>query len=303
MYKTYFKTNRPTISDSSIKTYSTLINSLGKKLNIKIEKPIDIIENIDPILKFYENVPYNTRKTNLAAIISFIDDGSSESKEVLKILRKVLTNDVELYNKGLELQEKTENEIANWIEWGDVLDRYKAFEKEVAPLWRLKKEELTKDYINKLKTFVLLSCYVLIPPRRALDYTAFKIRNIDEIKDNYMKKRNFVFNNYKTAKTYGKGVVPIDFKLYSIIKKWIVINPSDWLIPASNNNRKPISVPQLTNLLNSFFDKKVSVNMLRHSFLTHIYKDMPDLKTMKDTAKGMGHSIEKALEYVKKEKS
>lgn len=300
MLENYLKKNRPDISSSTIKTYVSTIKSLGKKLNIKIENPSDVIDNIDTILKFYDNIAYTTRKAHMASLISFIDDNSEKSKKALVKLRQVLSKDVTEYNKYLETQDKTDKQKDNWIEWSDVLDRYKAFEKEVAPLWKLKKDEISKSNYNKLKMFVLLSCYVLIPPRRALDYTAFKIRNIDESKDNYMKKRAFVFNNYKTARTYGKNEVPVDYKLYSIIKKWIALNDSDWLITGNNNNMKAITVPQLTNMLNNFFDKKISVNMLRHSFLSHLYKDIPDLKDMKETADSMGHSLSQAFEYVKK---
>jgi integrase len=300
MLEDYFKKNRPNITLSSIKTYAATLKSLAKKLNMKIEKPDDIIDNADAIIKYYEDIPYTARKSHFSAMISFIDNGGEKAKNVLEKLRKILMKDQKQYETFLENQTKTEKQKDNWIEWPDVLERYKAFEKEVAPLWKLKKDEINKSSFNKLKMFVLLSCYVLIPPRRALDYAAFKIRNINETKDNYMKKRNFIFNNYKTAKTYGKNEVPIDYKLYSIMKKWIDINPSEWLITGNNNNMKAITVSQLTNMLNNFFDKKISVNMLRHSFLTHMYKDIPELKNMNKVADAMGHSVDQALEYVKK---
>ena len=301
MFETYFKNNRPKITASSIKTYTATIKSLSKKIDLKIEKPSDVIDNMDKIMKFYEGVPYSSRKSHLAALISFVDDDKDKTRPVVARLRSVLAKDVDEYNKQIDSQEMTEKQKENWIDWNDVLERYKAFEREVVPLWKLSKDELTKAHYNKLKMFVLISCYVLIPPRRALDYVAFKIRNVNEARDNYMKKRNFIFNTYKTAKTYGKNEVPIDYKLYSIVKKWIALNPSDYLITGNNNNMKPITAPQLTNMLNNFFDKKISVNMLRHSFLTHLYKDIPNLKGMKETADAMGHSVGQALEYVKKE--
>jgi integrase len=58
---------------------------------------------------------------------------------------------------------------------------------------------------------------------------------------------------------------------------------------------------QITTMLNaSFKPKKVSVNMLRHAFLTHYYNGkMPSLEDMTETAKEMGHSVEQALKYIK----
>jgi hypothetical protein len=301
VYDKYFKNNRPSISINSIKTYSGHIRNLAKKMDIKIDSPTDIFDNIDAVLKFYDDIPYTTRKAHISGLISFIDDDSKESKPALEKLRSVLIKDVDQYKTYIDSQEKSMSQNENWIEWNEVIRRYKVFEKEVLPLWRLKPEDVNKGNYNKLQMFVLISCYVLIPPRRALDLTAFKIRNVDETKDNYMKGKNFVFNNYKTSKTYGKNEVPIDTKLHSIIKKWMKVNTSDWLLNGANHKSKPISSPQLNNFLNNFFDKRVSVNLLRHSFLTHLYKDMPDLKDMKETAEAMGHSVSQALEYIKKD--
>lgn len=299
-YDKFFKENKPSLAINSIKSYSASLRKLAKETGIKIENPKDVIDNIDKIVKSYDDMKYNSRKTHVSALISFIDNGSSESKKALEKLRKMLFSDVNSYNEYVASQKKSETQDENWVPWEEVIKRYQAFEKEVAPLWKLKEDELSKANYNKLKMFVLLSCYVLIPPRRALDYIEFKIRNINETKDNFMKNKKFIFNNYKTAKTYGKNEVEISPKLHSIIKKWIAINPSDYLITGNNDKMKAISAPQLTNMLNSFFDKRVSVNLLRHSFLTNLYKDMPDLKDMKETASSMAHSMDQAFEYVKK---
>jgi len=284
---------------NTIKSYSATLRGLSKKIGL-VSSPKDIISNIDQIIKSYDDVKYSSRKTHMSALISFIDDGSDESKKSIDKLRKIVIDDSEAYDKFINSQEKSISQSDNWIEWNDVITRYLAFEKEVAPLWKLKKEEFSKGNFNKLKIFVLLSCFVLIAPRRSLDYTSFKIRNYDVTKDNFMKGKKFVFNAYKTAKTYGKNEVPINSKLYSIIKRWTLINPSEYLLTGNNDRHKPISSPQLTNLLNTFFDRRISVNILRHSFLTNLYKDMPDLQDMKNQASDMGHSIAQALEYVKK---
>jgi len=299
IYDKIFKMNRPNISMNTIKSYSGTLRGLSKKIGL-ISSPKDIIDNIDMIIKSYEDDKYSTRKTHMSALISFIDDGSDENKKSIDKLRKIVIDDSEAYDKFINSQEKSSSMSTNWIEWDDVIKRYLAFEKEVSPLWKLKNEDFSKSNFNKLKLFVLLSCYVLIPPRRSLDYTSFKIRNYDATKDNFMKGKRFIFNAYKTAKTYGKNEVVINSKLYSIIKRWTLINPSDYLLTGNNDRHKPISSPQMTNLLNTFFDMRISVNILRHSFLTNLYKDMPDLQDMKDKASDMGHTVAQALEYVKK---
>jgi len=297
IYDKFFKMNRPDISISTIKSYSATIRGLMKKMGIVIETPKDIIKNVDKVIEAYTDVKYNSRKTHISALISFIDDNSDESRVAVNKLRKIMIEDIGLYNKFIDSQEKSDTQRGNWVEWTDVIKRYQAFEKEVIPLWKLLPEELSKNNFNKMKMYVLLSCYILIPPRRSLDYVCFKIRDINITKDNFMRGRKFIFNTYKTSSTYGLTEVEIPQKLYSIIKKWTVINPSEYLITGNNDKLKAISSPQLTNMLNSFFDKRVSVNILRHSFLTNLYKDLPDLKNI---AKDMGHEVSTALEYVKK---
>jgi hypothetical protein len=84
----------------------------------------------------------------------------------------------------------------------------------------LKINTLNKAQFNLLQSFILLSLYVLIPPRRSTDYTAFKIRNFDtspQSTDNYMinlnrsKKKNssFIFNTYKNSHKMGRQIIPI----------------------------------------------------------------------------------------------
>ena len=142
--------------------------------------------------------------------------------------------------------------------------------------------------------------FILINPRRSMDMVHFKLRNIDKSVDNYMdaKTNKLIFNQYKTAKTYSTQEIPLPKELKKIITKWMTINKSDYLIPDSKDGIS--SSNKITNMFYKFFQKKVSVNMLRHSKITNLYKDIPPLQEMKERAKNMGHSLEEALTYVKK---
>ena len=40
--------------------------------------------------------------------------------------------------------------------------------------------------------------------------------------------------------------------------------------------------------------------MLRHIYLTNVYKNMPKINQMQDLANEMGHSVSTALEYIKR---
>ena len=131
-------------------------------------------------------------------------------------------------------------------------------------------------------------------PRRSLDFVDFRIENVDKKKDNYLERNEMVFNSYKTAKTYGQQRVTIPIKMKNILRKWIKVNPTPYLLFDRNYN--PLSSVKLNQRLNKIFDgKKISVNALRHSFLTEKYGDISE--DMAD----MGSSLKMVATYGKKD--
>ena len=125
-----------------------------------------------------------------------------------------------------------------------------------------------------------------------------KIRNYDVKIDNYYKANKFYFNKYKTVKTYGLQVLDVPKELNNVLKKWIKINTNDYMIYSSNSNK--LSCPQITRILNKIFGKKISTSMLRHIYLTNVYKDVPQINKMENLANEMGHSVSTAMEYIKR---
>jgi len=141
---------------------------------------------------------------------------------------------------------------------------------------------------------------VLIPPRRSLDYALMKVKNYDVKTDNYLKNGSMYFNQYKTAKTYGEQKLKLPTDLLEYIKKWNKFQCNDYLL--FNNNKSHLTSSQITKRLNKIFGKKVSVDILRHVYLSNYYKDIPKLKDMLQLATDMSHSINTQLtQYVKKD--
>jgi integrase len=127
-----------------------------------------------------------------------------------------------------------------------------------------------------------------------------KIKDFKEDEDNYFKKDVFTFNKYKTArfKQFGEQTVKLPKELLKIIKKWNKLNPTEYLLFDSQKNK--LSPTKLTQRLNKILGKKASINILRHSFLSDKYKNLPSLLELEDEAKEMGHSLKEHLEYIKK---
>lgn len=296
-----FQKNRPHLSMGSIKTYMSVLRSLGREIHIPIDTPEDIVNNKDKILDYFKDMNYKTRKTRLAGLIVYIEGLKDEkSKEVVNEFKKIMMKDGEAYQTELSTQTLSDKQKDGWIDWNEVLEQYKQLEKEVS--YYKTSTNLNKNQFRRVELYVLLSCLVLIPPRRSTDYTMFKIRNEDN-EHNYMevkgKKAYFVFNVYKTAKRYGQEKVEIPNTLKKIIQRWKEINSSDYLLLNTKMN-KPINTTQLNGMLNDYFNKPLSTSLLRHIYLTNKYKDIPALQDMQKTAEEMGHSVPQALEYIKK---
>jgi len=297
--------NRPNLTLSSIKTYMSIINKTSRDINGKLEKPDDIIEHHKEILESLMTYKPNIRKTKLSAFIVVLDqkdDTPDDVKEIIDNYRKQLFADADDVDKDEKKQKLTESQEKNYITWDEVLKIYENLRTEAEPLFKL--ENLNKKQYNKLQEFVLLSLYVLTPPRRSLDYAQFKIKSIDESTDNYMtvkgrkKEGTLVFNAYKNSKRLGKQEVKISNALRNIIQKWMLKNPNEYLITTNTGNR--IEQPRVNLMLNNIFNKNIGSSLLRHIYLTHKYGDV-DLEEMEKTTHEMGNSeIERTLKYVKK---
>ena len=296
--------NRPHLAISSAKTYVSIIRNLSKQMNIDLSTPDKVINHTDDIVEHFKDLEPKLRKTRLSALIVFLDNPKEITEDALKtmdIFRKQMMKDGAEYSRELRLQEKTPKQEDGWMDWNDIIANYKNLEKEVS--YFKTQTSLTKQQFKRVQMFVLLSCLLLIPPRRSTDYVMFKIRNEDINKDNFMetkgRKSYFVFNTYKTAKKYGKETIEIPTALKNIINRWKLINKNDYLLVNSNMDKK-INATQLNSMLYDYFNKPLSTSLIRHIFLSEKYKNVPALQEMQKTADEMGHSLTQALEYVKK---
>jgi hypothetical protein len=93
-------------------------------------------------------------------------------------------------------------------------------------------------------------------------------------------------------------VLDIPKELKSILKKWMKINPTDWLL--FDMNLEPLTSIKLNQRLNKIFGKKTGVNLLRHSYLTDRFTDHTEKqKEAEQTMTDMGSSINQLQLYVK----
>jgi hypothetical protein len=297
---------RPNLSQSSIKTYMSNINTTARDLQKELSTTTDIIENYKEILEYLKKFTPIVRKTKLSAFIVTLDEkekNSDEVKNILAEMREQLYKDAEEVDNDDSKQKLTKSQESNYITWDEVMDKYEQLRIESEPLFKLK--NLTKKQFQTLQNFVLMSMYVLTPPRRSMDYTEFKLRNYDKEKDNYMvltgkkKQPELIFNTFKNASRLGQQRLKISNQLRNIIMKWMDKNPHDYLLVGSKGDTK-ISQPKLNLYLNNIFGKNIGSSLLRHIYLTSKYSDV-NLEDLQETTAAIGNSdISRTLKYVRK---
>lgn len=286
---TIIKNKCPNLSESSIITYSSILRNLYKKIFGDEEIDFDKFEDTKTILGYLSDIEPSKRKTLLSALYAI----TSNDK-----YRKNMMKDIKVYEKDISKQEKTKTQSDNWLSETDIQETLNKYEADSKLIY--KKKIHNKNDLQDIQNYIIL-CLLsgrYIAPRRNLDYVNFKIKNIDKDEDNYIDGSSFKFNSYKTKKTYGTQTVKIPVKLKNILTKWIAINPTDYLLFDSSENK--LSSVKLNQRLNKFFGRKAGVNALRHSYLTtHFGSVDKDIDDVKKTMSAMGSSLNMLKNYVK----
>jgi len=297
--------HKPDISASSKKLYT---HNLTKLNGGKAITNLNFLSKEDIEAKLTALKP-NTRRTYLIAIVSSLKDRPEAKYKKLYTKFYAQLNDL---NKELKNNtEKTPKVKENWIEQESVTDKQKSLE-EILPKIEGKKK-LTEDEYNQLLQLVVVSLYTLQNPRRNKDYTDMLIVKVvpEDTEFNYLDltKMEWVFNNYKTKKTYQQKVVPIGDELKPILEAYFRFHPQAKLIKKKKIvdkipfleyfDGKPLNTStDMTRMLNKIFGKKIGCSMLRAINLTSKYGDT--LEQLKADVADMGTSVDTATNnYIK----
>jgi len=285
------KENRPNLSESSVKTYKNVITCLYRTLRGTAEMDHKFFTtHVKDVMAHLQTVKYNVRKTILSALVALT------TGDVHHTYRTQMMEDAHKYNALQKENLMTGVQRANWIPWSEVEETLEKLKKKVDYIW--KEKSPSRAEMMNLQKYVLLACYVLIPPRRAMDFCKMKFRHFDKEKDNYYEKGTFYFRQYKTAKFTGLETKKVPKSLEALIKKWFAFRKDEDLM-FSDFMGSELSSSQVTKILNGIFGKAISINQLRHIYITE--KEAPIFQQLEDTAKDMGHSVAQARLYVKKE--
>ena len=289
------KANREKLGDSSLNTYSSILSSLCKQM--KGEQNIKwFSDDITKILEHLSSSADNKRKTVLSALYVLTK---------LPQYHDLMIVDCKRVNEAYKQQKMSVTQKDNWLPYADIVKTYRSLYGIALPMLQNKSPIDMKPIQQCMLLALCGGIYESLPPRRATDYAMMKYKNFNKDTENYWdaKKSSFVFNIYKTVKFYGRQEIKItDKELVDLIKKYIKLpNPTDYFFYGKTG--EPWKQPQVTQHLNVIFaPDKVSVDLLRHAFITNFYsKGMPSLDAINTLCYKMAHNLSTQLQYIKTE--
>lgn len=281
-------------------------------LNGKVPfKNLAFLRNTEGITAKVNEYAPSTQKTVLATIVSALEFFKTKApyKKSFDYYGNLLKQKKE--EGGAVEGQKSEKQEENWEDW-DAIQKKKS-EMKTAISSFLSHKNLTSKQYDELLAYVILSLYTDTQPRRNKDYMDMYVvlNEPSDTSRNYyvVGDQRFVFNNYKTAKTYGKQVVnvpnspeaPLATTLEMFLKhhplhKGKLTKKSDFRLLVKMDGTPLNSVNSITRILNRIFGKKIGSSMLRHIYLTGKYGE--EMEERKEDAHNMGHSLDQQKEYV-----
>jgi integrase len=260
-------------SETSLARYQYNLGRLKTLMGIEDES-LKWLKNTKKVIDYIEGLEaysLNYKKAFYIAIVSLLKLQNTLKKELEVYRAKQLEYNTE-QKKIYADQVLSPTEEPKVMEWKDILKAAKTAE---------------KGSIDEL----LVSLYTLQEPQR-LDYANCKIvsEEPEDPKGNYLvmdATPHFLFTEYKTARRYGNKTKIIPKNLLTIIKKYLKANPTDILFPMHETN--------LSKLIGDTFQKltgkRVTANILRHSFISHHKKNDKTIKQKEVLAAALDHSV------------
>lgn len=296
------------VAESTANHYINTLFTLNNKVPFKT---LAFLRNTEAIMDIVNGYSATTQKTILAVIVSALDFYKTKApyKKTYDYYSGLLKDKKEALS-GSE-GKMTEKQETNWEDWNSVLKKKSDMKTAISSF--ISNKNLTAKQYDELLSYVILSLYTDIQPRRNQDYMNMYVvlNEPDDTSKNYyvVSEHKFVFNKYKTSKTYGKQVINVpnnpDAPLVDTLAMFLKHHPlnkgkmtkkTEFRLLVKQDGSPLNTVNSITRILNRIFGKKIGSSMLRHSYLTSKYGDQKD--AMAEDSKAMGHSISQQRDYI-----
>ena len=267
------------LSDTTLKTYQGCL----KRLNENYLEQDFIDDYKEVILYLKEKYPnLSSRKTYLCAVMYQVKDKSKEAYDAYKAEIDAMRPEI---TKIATNQLLTKDKEETYVKWGILK---KAGKKAI---------ELYQEAKMNLGDTLICVLYTEQAPVRA-DYNGMvfirDVRQARDQKQNYclLRVRNpcFIFNSYKTDASYGRVIIKIKPLTYTILiarQQEMMTKGENVLYTESQSNFSA----RVKEAFNKAIGKGVSINTLRHSFITSFLNTNPSIRKKEEISKLMMNSI------------
>lgn len=277
------------VGETTEEKYKQRIGKL-KTLGVAIHPNLKAQE-VYNILKADGNKTEGTIKTYIVALLNYI--GKTKGFEKVRD---------DLYNMMMRIKGEINNEVGKNELQGKQIENYEDWTKIEGVYTKMKNQDNEKQ-VN-YKKLLIVSLYVLFPPRRIQDYTHMYVvptrqQTKDTTKNYYVntKEGYYIFNVYKTKKQLRQQIFGVPKGLDSIIKHYIsTYGVIGRLLDYDSDGSL---IKRLHEIFNDELKKSISVDILRHSYITYRKQKGMTVNESKLLASQMGHGVQSQSEYDK----
>ena len=319
----FYRNENPNRSESTYTTMKFNIVRLEKLFGKDIDdlnlKDFSAIKKVNKLLEQYA---LNTQIQTIMGIKLFLKYKGDLNKEKNGMMNKGLIEKWNIELKALcgkskevvEKNEMTENEEKNWIKYEDLTEKFDEFYETKFEKY-LEKDKLNDyDKYKWVRDFMLFALYVELPPTRIGNYQFMKIREQKKRKATSLDKKfnylmvngdgsyQLVFNQYKTAKYLGQitHTIKADCRIAKIISTYLLVREifggkvkTELLL---NKDKREMTQSNITDTLKyisrKIVGKDLSVNLLRHIYITYYFHQHNSIQEKKKVANFMGQQYD-----------
>lgn len=294
------------VKDATIRAYLISIKKLLRECFNGFPFSLSIFKSTLQIKEYLQTIKsIATKKNIVTSIIVILKANLPNETKPLDFYTELLTELANSQKNGYIDNEKSKRETENWVSQEEIRETISIIKKRL-----LKENATTKplaftgtdtEYLDLYQMYLLLCLYTMVPPLRndwAMTHVLSKTQP-EEFKENYinLETKELVLQNYKTAKIYGKKIIPLPEELIDIVTSFETFKRSTFdvkhtILLVLVTTLNPMSKSKLTWYLNRiFYPKKTSTTLLRKSYLSEKYPVIHSQREKEKDAYAMGHSV------------
>jgi integrase len=261
------------LADSSKKLY---LKNLEKLNDSEPIKNLNFLKNPEVVLSKLGHFKPNTQRSYLISVCAIL--GGDKNKKMLKTYTDLLVN------LNTEIRK---NPVVNSpkMTWDDVETKWQILKTKFDSI-----KVLTERNWNSYLEFMVLSLYVLVPPRRNEYQTMYIVKTWNEetpFDRNYycVSSNRFIFNIFKTVKKDGQLILDVPEELQKVLMQSIKLRglkklDTENALLTNSDGSSFKHLNSITRILNNIFKPiKIGSSQLRHIYISSKYgKDIEERK-------------------------